>query len=595
MDGLRFDTAMPPVRSDPARADIACFVGFTPARVAAAAQRGRLERVLRELGWAHADSDEHLPAVTRVLPPNVVPFGTSSRSFPQWLEDLGWTPATSAVRGTDLFRRAAGRLLSEAVADWWAEHDWLSPFAGRSAADLLELVDVPVPVDAWDVFDALFAWDRRVAADGARVYDTTLGAAVRRFFLQGGRKCYVVRLDDPWPPSARMTAREPHRARILSTVVEPTPVDRATWRGVAHLFGLPDVSFLCTPDLPELFVDDRPPFPPEPPAVAVEERFVDCAASAAPPPAALHRDPLEAAPRSSDRGFEEWSRLVRRIGSLLQRHRRDVQFIAAVPLPPLPRAVRAGGSTDRVEQWRHVGSIQTVFVQLAYPWLRTRESARLPGSIEPPDATLAGMLASSALTNGTWRSVARQPVPGLIGLEPNLAMSDLERPVEYAGASAALRTPRRLRDRVSVFAPSPTAFQLLSDVTTDDDEAYRPANVNRLVASLIRAARVIGESTVFMNNGEAVWAKLRSALEEVLLQLWGEGALAGASSADAFEVRCDRSTMTQTDLDAGRAIAKVQFVAASPIEQITVIFAVDEGGQVSLVTSAVPDAAEAPV
>jgi len=83
-----------------------------------------------------------------------------------------------------------------------------------------------------------------------------------------------------------------------------------------------------------------------------------------------------------------------------------------------------------------------------------------------------------------------------------------------------------------------------------------------------------------------LWRRLRSALEGLLLQIWGDGALAGASAAEAFDVRCDRSTMTQADLDNGRAIARVQFIAASPIERITVVFAMDEGSQVSVVPGA---------
>jgi phage tail sheath protein FI len=141
-----------------------------------------------------------------------------------------------------------------------------------------------------------------------------------------------------------------------------------------------------------------------------------------------------------------------------------------------------------------------------------------------------------------------------------------------------------VRDRISVFAPTPSGFHLLSDVTTDDDEAYRPANVNRLVAAIVRAARLAGEDTAFMNNGEPVWARVRAAVEELLQGLWGEGAFTGAYASDAFEVRCDRSTMTQSDLDAGRIITRVQFNAASPIEQIAVVFAIDEGGQVTLAT-----------
>jgi phage tail sheath protein FI len=106
--------------------------------------------------------------------------------------------------------------------------------------------------------------------------------------------------------------------------------------------------------------------------------------------------------------------------------------------------------------------------------------------------------------------------------------------------------------------------------------------VNRLVAALVRAAHRAGESAVFANSGEALWRRLRSSLESLLLGLWGQGALAGGSASEAFEVRCDRSTMTQADLDAGRVVARVQFTAASPIERISVVFAMDEGSQVTL-------------
>ena len=40
--------------------------------------------------------------------------------------------------------------------------------------------------------------------------------------------------------------------------------------------------------------------------------------------------------------------------------------------------------------------------------------------------------------------------------------------------------------------------------------------------------------------------------------------------------------MTQADLDTGRVICRVVFTAASPIVHVTVVFAMDEGGHVSL-------------
>jgi phage tail sheath protein FI len=68
-----------------------------------------------------------------------------------------------------------------------------------------------------------------------------------------------------------------------------------------------------------------------------------------------------------------------------------------------------------------------------------------------------------------------------------------------------------------------------------------------------------------------------------MLALYQDGALRGASAAEAFQVRCDRSTMSQNDIDNGRLIAELQFQAAVPIEHVTVQLALDASGQVSLV------------
>lgn len=519
MDGLSFIPATPRLGSDPARADIACFVGFVARRPAPP----------RGPGESDKDYLQRLPASLR---------------------------------------------------EWLREHDWEPGRNGRTAEDLVDLKDLPVPIDTWDVFDALFAWDAR-PLDSSRHCDTLLGAAVRSFFAQGGRKCYVVRLGDPLPVLASAPARLQNAAAVLPTFPPPAAVDRGTWRGIAHLFGLPDVSFLCVPDLPDFFAvtpvrrDVPPPF--------VREKFIECAARTELPWSRGSRG--FPAPRCEADGFHGWSNAVRRIGEFLHRSAREVQFIAAIPLP-VDSAGLAGesGAASRVRaaseaQWARAAQIQTAFVQLVYPWLRTRDSVALPGGVEPPDGVLAGLLANSALTRGSWRSAIRQPVPGVSGVEPVLDRATLGRDLPLTGT---LRLPLTVRERVTVIGPSPGGFRLLSDVTTDDDEAYRPANVNRLVCAIVRAARVTGETAVFQNNGEALWARLRESMAGLLAGLWADGALAGEFAEEAFEVRCDRSTITQSDLDAGRVICRVVFTAASPIVHVTVVFAMDEGGHVSL-------------
>jgi len=81
-------------------------------------------------------------------------------------------------------------------------------------------------------------------------------------------------------------------------------------------------------------------------------------------------------------------------------------------------------------------------------------------------------------------------------------------------------------------------------------------------------------------------ADLRQRIEGMLEALWVMGALSGNSSTQAFTVRCDRSTMTEADLENGRLIVAVSFTASAPIERLTITLAMDESGQVSLLGSA---------
>jgi 8-oxo-dGTP pyrophosphatase MutT (NUDIX family) len=70
----------------------------------------------------------------------------------------------------------------------------------------------------------------------------------------------------------------------------------------------------------------------------------------------------------------------------------------------------------------------------------------------------------------------------------------------------------------------------------------------------------------FEPNGEALWANVRRTIEDFLLDEWQSGALLGDKPEKAYFVKCDRSTMTQNDLDNGRLIAVIGAAALRPAE-----------------------------
>ncbi|MGZ9014245.1 MAG: phage tail protein [Burkholderiales bacterium] len=524
--GLVFQTAAPPAPPMPNRTDIACVVGFVARR-------------------------------------NGVPLPAST--------------------------------LAELAQAGWKDGPWR-----RSAASLESTLQLPIAVESWETFDRLYAWDERVVSTAGKARCATyFGAAVRSFFARGGQRAIVVRVGDPWPYLEDANARAARR-RVRLRALVPSFADRTapealfdatdprTWRGIHHLYGLPDATLLLLPDLADACAAD-----PLPPSGAREaplppEGFVECseAEPALPSDSGLAR---LAAPRCDSRGYAAWRLALSEVREFITRHRRDCLFVGALPLPHVD-ARRPGlaapvyAENEFLSFLRRVGVFEaqgapiappasgaSAFIQLGWPWLATRRSFDLPETLEPPDGLLAGVIASSALRNGTFRSiagtklgevVAATPVPDW-GLGPD--------------SPAAL-----LAERACLVAREPDGWMLVSDVTTSPDAAWRPAAVSRLVASVLRAARRLGEGMVFESNGPVLWARVRRAMADLLTDYWREGGLRGESSADAFDVRCDRSTMTQNDIDNGRLVAEVTLVPAAPVERITVVLALEAGGAASV-------------
>lgn len=71
---------------------------------------------------------------------------------------------------------------------------------------------------------------------------------------------------------------------------------------------------------------------------------------------------------------------------------------------------------------------------------------------------------------------------------------------------------------------------------------------------------------VFEPNNERLWAKVRQTMENFLVNEWQSGRLQGSKPSEAFWVKCDRSTMTQNDLDNGRLIVLVGVAPTKPAE-----------------------------
>jgi phage tail sheath protein FI len=105
------------------------------------------------------------------------------------------------------------------------------------------------------------------------------------------------------------------------------------------------------------------------------------------------------------------------------------------------------------------------------------------------------------------------------------------------------------------------------DVSTPE---FSEIKVRHYVANLEHSVDKGTQWAVFEPNGEALWARVRSTVTDLLTAEWHSGMLQGALLEQAFFVRCDQSTMTQSDLDNGRLNIVIGVAPVRPSEFVII-------------------------
>lgn len=183
---------------------------------------------------------------------------------------------------------------------------------------------------------------------------------------------------------------------------------------------------------------------------------------------------------------------------------------------------------------------------LYYPWVRAG------GAVVPPSALVAGVYARNDLEHSVAKAPANQPLRTAAGLERDLSRAQLET-LNPAGVNCL----RLVRGRgVLVWGAR----------TLSKDPEWKYVSVRRYLAFLEESIDKGTQWAVFEPNGEELWSNVRRTVEDFLYVQWRSGLLMGARPQEAYFVRCDRTTMTQDDIDTGRLICLVGVAPVKPAE-----------------------------
>src|SRR5947209_2688102 len=100
------------------------------------------------------------------------------------------------------------------------------------------------------------------------------------------------------------------------------------------------------------------------------------------------------------------------------------------------------------------------------------------------------------------------------------------------------------------------------------DHEWKYVSVRSYLAYLKRSLDTPTKWVVFEPNGKLLWERVRRQTEAFLFVEFKRGRLVGNKPEQAFFVRCDRSTMTQNDIENGRLVVLIGVALLRPAELV---------------------------
>jgi uncharacterized protein len=232
-------------------------------------------------------------------------------------------------------------------------------------------------------------------------------------------------------------------------------------------------------------------------------------------------------------------------------HCEELRYRIAIVDPPKDQSISG------VRAFR--SQFDTKYGALYYPWMEvvdptaTNDPGAAPATLQlPPSGFAAGIYARSDVARGVHKAPANEVVLGITRFMQNVTF-DRQSVLNPEGINALRFFPGR-------------SNRIWGARTMSSDPEWKYVNVRRLFIYLEHSIDKSTQWAVFEPNNEALWANIRQTVSDFLLATWRTGALMGTKPEEAFFVRCDRTTMTQNDLDNGRLICLIGVAPTYPAE-----------------------------
>jgi phage tail sheath protein FI len=182
----------------------------------------------------------------------------------------------------------------------------------------------------------------------------------------------------------------------------------------------------------------------------------------------------------------------------------------------------------------------------------------------PPSGFVAGIYARTDTNRGVWKAPAglETTILDTTGVVDSGRMTDMRQGVlNNLGVNCVRSFPGV---GTVVFG----ARTLVSANTAYQQWKYVP--VRRMALFLEQTLKANLTWVIFEPNDDPLWVAIRVSIESFMLSLFHQGAFAGTTPSEAFQVKCDSSTTTPDDVNNGKVNIIVAFAPLKPAEFVIV-------------------------
>jgi phage tail sheath protein FI len=201
---------------------------------------------------------------------------------------------------------------------------------------------------------------------------------------------------------------------------------------------------------------------------------------------------------------------------------------------------------------------------LYFPYLQSNDPLTGRSMELPPSGFVAGIYARIDVNRGVWKAPAglETTVVNTTGVVERGRMTDMRQ------GTLNPRGVNCLRDFPGIGTVVFGARTLVTENPAFEQWRYVP--VRRMALFLEQSLYASLGWAVFEPNDEPLWVALRTTVESFMLSLFHQGAFQGKTPSLAFQVKCDSSTTTQTDIDNGIVNIVVAFAPLKPAEFVII-------------------------